>query len=237
MTTSKSQGQGSDTERNASQGQLKTSQQAQSQGSVPQDPQQVHTQEQPLDTKPTLTQEKPPILVGRPVSKEVLEQRDQAISQATTAIEESAKQLIGITGALQTLYIAIFAFSDLRKQVQDLNLPFPVRLILLVLYFLPLMLWLASLYFATQIFIVRTVNKFFYNGTSMSHALEEVIERRRAMLVLFQRTLIGLILSSGMVLILLGAVVFLLSPTTSTPPPTQIIIVTPTPAVKATLTP
>ncbi len=221
MTPSDSQEQGPDAEQKAVHEQTSASQQTQSQG-------------QPSETKPTVPQEQIPILDVMPAN---VQREEEAYSKAVTQIEESAKQLIGITGALQTLYVAIFAFSDLRKQVQDLNLPFLLRLILLVLYFLPLLLWMASLYFATQIFIVRRIRLYTYNVSAMREVRDRLIRKRGQMLVLFQRALTGLIVSSGLVLIMLGTIVFLLPAPASTSAPTQIIIVTPTPVIKSTSNP
>src|SRR5207237_976078 len=48
---------------------------------------------------------------------------DEAPVEALTRVEEAAKQLIGLTGALQGLYLAVFAFSDLRKQIGALDVP------------------------------------------------------------------------------------------------------------------
>ncbi len=77
---------------------------------------------------------------------------NEAPVQAITRIEEAAKQLIGLTTLLQGIYFAIFAFSDVRKQVGALNLAIPNGLVLL-LFFLPLLLWLISLYCATRVFV------------------------------------------------------------------------------------
>src|SRR5947209_14847265 len=74
----------------------------------------------------------------------------EAPVQAVTRIEEAAKQLIGLTAALQALYFAVFAFSDLRRQIFSLSLPVSGHLLLL-LFFLPIVCWLISLFSATRV--------------------------------------------------------------------------------------
>src|SRR6266705_1544285 len=45
----------------------------------------------------------------------------EAPVQAVTRVEDAAKQLIGLNAGLQALYFAVFAFSDLRKQIVALS--------------------------------------------------------------------------------------------------------------------
>lgn len=74
--------------------------------------------------------------------------------QALTRAEEAAKQLIGINAGLQGLFFAIFAFSDLRKVLASMHLPFANGFILLI-FFIPILLWLVSLYCAVQVFVPK----------------------------------------------------------------------------------
>src|SRR5579864_1207673 len=92
---------------------------------------------------------------------------NEAPVQAITRVEEAAKQLIALTAILQGIYFVIFAFSDLRKQVGTLNLPIPNGLILL-LFFIPLVLWLVSLFCATQVFVPRPRPEVNLNDMSIS---------------------------------------------------------------------
>lgn len=148
--------------------------------------------------------------------------------QAVTRAEEAAKQLIGLTATLQGLYFAIFAFSDFRKQVGAIVGPVPGNLILL-LFFVPILLWLVSLYCATQVFIpqVRPGN---LNDLSVSawqdlrQAYGTVVEVKMRWL---HRAYRWLVVSFATVLITSLLLLFLLpAPATGS---TQIIIVTPTP--------
>ncbi len=77
---------------------------------------------------------------------------DSAPVDAITRIEEAAKQLIGLTGALQGLYLAVFAFSDLRKQIGGLLVP-ALSWIIWLIFLLPIVMWLISLFCATMVFV------------------------------------------------------------------------------------
>src|SRR5260221_13356717 len=100
MTPSDSQVQGPDAEQKAVHEQTSASQQTQSQGPASEDTRQVSSQGQPSETKPTVPQEQIPILDAMPAN---VQREEEVYSKAVTQIEGSEKQLIGITGALQTL--------------------------------------------------------------------------------------------------------------------------------------
>src|SRR4051812_3125167 len=72
---------------------------------------------------------------------------NEAPAQALARVEDAAKQLVALTGTLQGLYFAVFAFSDLRERVAN-----PL---VQLLFFAPLLLWLVSLYCATRVFVPR----------------------------------------------------------------------------------
>src|SRR5690242_14834172 len=72
---------------------------------------------------------------------------DEATVQAVARIEDASKQLISLTGALQGLYFAVYTFGDLRKSVDNLNLPVPGWLTSLV-FLSPAVLWLTTMYCA-----------------------------------------------------------------------------------------
>src|SRR2546425_926171 len=59
---------------------------------------------------------------------------NEAPMQAITRTEEAAKQLIGLNAALQGIFFAVFAFSDLRNQIGAMHLPLPNGLILLLFF-------------------------------------------------------------------------------------------------------
>ncbi len=155
---------------------------------------------------------------------------NEAPVQAITRIEEAAKQLIGLTTLLQGIYFAIFAFSDVRKQVGALNFPIPHGLVLL-LFFIPLLLWLISLYCATRVFVpqprpVVNLNDMSISGwQNIKQTYEQTAEKKLRWL---RWSHILLVTSFGVLVILL--VVLALLPPPSASGPTQIIIVTPTPA-------
>lgn len=153
----------------------------------------------------------------------------EAPAQAITRVEDAAKQLIGLTAALQGLYFAIFAFSDLRKQIVALSLPVPGNLVLL-LFFLPIVFWLSSLFCATRVFVPRMHLDIDLNDVSIAawqqikHKYESIMEQKLKWLTLSQWLLV---ISFGVVLLVLVILAFLPAPPASEPTP--IIIVTPTP--------
>ena len=149
--------------------------------------------------------------------------------QAVTRVEDAARQLIGLTAALQALYFAIFAFSDLRKQIVVLRLPVSGSLILL-LFFLPILLWLISLFCATQVFVPKMHLDLNLNNMSVGawqqikQKYESVVRKKLAWL---HRSHIMLVVSFGAVLLVLVILALLPAPLQSGPTP--VIIVTPTP--------
>jgi uncharacterized membrane protein len=79
---------------------------------------------------------------------------NEAPVQALTRVEDAAKQLIVVTTGLQGLYVTIVAFSNIRAQVMRALEGVP-GVILLLLFFTPLMCWLMSLFCATRVFVPR----------------------------------------------------------------------------------
>ena len=158
---------------------------------------------------------------------------NEAPVQAIARVEDAAKQLIVVTTGLQGLYVAIFAFSNIREQVMA-TLGGIAGWLVLLLFFTPLVCWLVSLFYATRVFVPRVRPNVNFNEVSVSawrkvkdaygHANEEKLRW-------LHRSHLWLIASFALVLFIVVALV-------SLPPvaikPTQIIIVTPTPAVAPT---
>lgn len=136
---------------------------------------------------------------------------NEAPVQAITRIEEAAKQLIGLNAALQGLYVAVFAFSDLRKQVEAIHLFIPGSLILLI-YFIPMLFWLISLYCATQVFVPKVRPGVDLNDMSVTawqdikHTYETTVAEKLAWL---HRSHRWLIVSFSVLLLVLVLLVFL----------------------------
>ena len=158
---------------------------------------------------------------------------NEAPVQALTRVEDAAKQMIVVTTGLQGLYVAIFAFSNIRSQVITTPGGVPGILVLL-LFFTPVLCWLVSLFSATRVFIPRVQLGVNVNEVSVSawrkvkDAYGRANEEKLRWLQYSHRWLIA-----SFVLVLLAVVVLVFLPTTPTTP-TQIIIVTPTPTVVAT---
>src|SRR5260370_42119477 len=154
---------------------------------------------------------------------------NEAPVQAITRIEEAAKQLIGLNATLQGIYFAVFAFSDLRKQIGLINGPVPGNIILLF-FFLPILCWLISLYCATRVFVPQVRSGVNLNDMSVGawQNIEEIHEKTSDVkLKWLHRSHHWLIGSFAVVLIVLVTLAFL--PSAPASAPTPIIIVTPTP--------
>ena len=141
--------------------------------------------------------------------------------QALGRVEDAAKQLVSLNGALQGLYFAVFAFSDLKARVSgDVAL----------LFLLPVGCWLASLSFATLVFVPRARPNTDLDNLDPKAWLTfrdtyfDVVNRKLAWLHWAHAFLL---VSFVAVLALLIALVFLPAIPASTP--TRVIILTPTP--------
>jgi hypothetical protein len=154
-----------------------------------------------------------------------------------TRLEDAAKQIIGLNTALQGLYFAVFAFSDLRKQVSAIHIPVLSNLILL-LSFIPVLLWLISLYCATRVFVPQirsgaNINEMGVNAwQSIKQTYEKAVDDKMHWL---HYSHCWLVISFATMLIVLLVFTFALPGSESGP--TQIIIVTPTPMATPTPTP
>jgi len=157
--------------------------------------------------------------------------------QAIARIEDAAKQLIGLNAVLQGLYFAAFALSDVRKQLWAMNLPFPASLLLL-LFFLPIVFWLVSLYCSTRVFIPQVQTDVHLNDVSVGAwqqikvAYEKSMKQKLHWLHLAHRMLV---VSFAAVLLVGVCLAFL--PPPSVTAPTPIIIITPTPLLSPVPTP
>lgn len=147
---------------------------------------------------------------------------NEALLQAIARIEDAAKQLVALTSALQALYLAVFAFSSLRERVENEWV--------LLLFFLPVLLWLGSLFCAARVFVPRVRSGADVNDVSPSswqrlrRTYEETGNKKLRWLHWSHRLLIG---SFASLLLLLIPLVFL--PDAPPAGPTRVIIVTPTP--------
>src|SRR5919199_1399809 len=147
---------------------------------------------------------------------------NEAPVQAITRIEDAAKQLVTLTGLLQGLYFAVFAFSGLHDRITN-------RLLLLFAT-LPVGLWLVSLCCATLVFVPRVRQGADLDDQSPSAWLalrDTYLTVGRQKLARLHWAHGFLIASFGVVFALLIALTFV--PSAPTPHPTEIIIVTPTP--------
>lgn len=154
---------------------------------------------------------------------------NEAPVQALTRVEDAAKQMIVVTTGLQGLFVALFVFSTIRAQV--MATPGGVfGVFILLLFCTPVACWLASLFYATRVFVPRVQPGINFNEISVSawqkvkDAYGRVNEEKVRWLHRSHRWLIA-----SFVLVLISLLVLTLLPTVPTAP-TRIIIVTPTPS-------
>src|SRR5437667_4424967 len=92
---------------------------------------------------------------------------NEAPVQALTRVEDAAKQMIVITTSLQGLYVAIFVFSTIRSQVMAVS-GGVLGILILLLFFTPVVCWLVSLLYATHVFVPRVQPDVNFNEVSAS---------------------------------------------------------------------
>lgn len=155
---------------------------------------------------------------------------NEAPVQTLTRVEDAAKQMIVITTGLQGLYVAIFVFSNIRAQVVA-TLGGVSGVLVLTLFFMPLVCWLVSLFYAIRVLVPRVRPGVNFNEVGVNawqkvkDAYGQVNEEKLRWLQYSHRWLIA-----SFVFVLIAVVVLVFLPTAPTAP-TPIIIVTPTPAV------
>jgi hypothetical protein len=100
----------------------------------------------------------------------------ETVKSSATTVEETAKQLIGITGILEGLYFHAITFADLRGQIFEF-LP-------LLAYLAPLVFWLFSLIFAGLVFFPRVYELDINSSEAAKKMHENVASRKYLFLVL-----------------------------------------------------
>lgn len=145
---------------------------------------------------------------------------NEAPVQAVKRIEDAAKQIIGLTGTVQSLYFGVIAFSSLRQYLKDWES---------LLFLLPMLFWLLSMFCATQVFVPRVRNADLNDVRidAWQNLREEYHRVVKDKLTWLHRAHLLLVISFVAVLLLLGALAFL--PPASASEPARSIILTPTP--------
>jgi hypothetical protein len=140
---------------------------------------------------------------------------NEARVQSISRLEDAAKQLVGLT--------------DLRKQLAALATSVTGAWFLLV-FLLPILFWLMSLYCATRVFVPQPRPEVNLNDLDIDawQDIQRLYDRAaEEKLRWLRRSHRWLLLSFVAVLLLLALLAFL--PAAPEPGPTQVILVTPTP--------
>jgi hypothetical protein len=96
------------------------------------------------------------------------------MGESIKSIEEAAKQIIAIAAILEGLYFHAIAFSDVRGGLGSVRA--------LMVYLLPLLLWLVSLLAALLVFFPRTYEANISSWRESRAAFERVVAYKHAML-------------------------------------------------------
>jgi len=156
---------------------------------------------------------------------------NEAPVQALARVEDAAKQMIVVTTGLQGLYIALFVFSTIRAQVMAASGGI-LGVLILLLFFTPVVCWLVSLFYATRVFVPRVQPDVNFNELSVNawQKVKDAYGRVSEQKLHWLRYSHGWLIAS-FVLVLIAVIALVWLPAAPTEP-AQIIIVTPTPVVK-----
>jgi hypothetical protein len=95
------------------------------------------------------------------------------LGDSIKSIEETAKQIIGVTGILEGLYFHAIAYSDVRGELSGG---------LLMLYVAPLLCWLVSMCCALLVFFPRTYDSNISSWRESKATFERVVIYKHAWL-------------------------------------------------------
>ena len=110
----------------------------------------------------------PPVIVAEP-NPFWKKNAKSLVGGSITAMEDTAKQIIVVAGLLEGLYFHAIAFSDLRGELEGL---------MLAVYLSPLVLWLASIFFA-MLTLSRNDYRININSSSDSKTVfEEIVKTK-----------------------------------------------------------
>lgn len=86
----------------------------------------------------------------------------QIAADSIKSVEEAAKQLIGMITVMEGIYAAVLAFSGIKEVPKG-------SILAVIVYALPIVLWLVSLFFALRVFKTK---KYHYYSNSPDSAAE-----------------------------------------------------------------
>lgn len=102
-----------------------------------------------------------------------LEQGKEMVKGNFAAIHDAGKQLITMLTAMQGIYLAAIAYSEFAKKIG--TVPTWKHIVVAM----PLLIWLASLYFALQIFRTQAYDMYLNSPEHIQKLLKEIAERKQ----------------------------------------------------------
>jgi hypothetical protein len=137
-----------------------------------------------------------PRSVPNPALKFWREVGQELVKGSIQSSEEAAKQIIAVSGILEGLYFHAIAFSDLRCRLVGWQI---------VVYLLPLVLWLASLGSALLVFLPRPYRLNISSSDTCKEAYKEITQSK---LVRFQAA--AILLALGVLALMLALCIYLI---------------------------
>lgn len=128
----------------------------------------------------------------------------QLVNTSITAIEEAAKQIIGLVTLLQGIFFAVITVSDLKLKLAALAGQ-AYFWILLSLMVLPMLCWIFSLWWSVLVFLPRSYSLHLRSPDLSREAFNQLVEHKHKHLLRAYRAL-----TLSFLLLLMAIVAYLL---------------------------
>lgn len=125
--------------------------------------------------------EEPPIVVAEP-NPFWKENARKLVGESISTIEAVAKQIIVVTGLLEGLYFHAITFSDLRGSLSGG---------MVWVYLSPIVLWLASLFFAMWTLSPQAQEININSSRSSKETFEDIVARKHLRLMISESLLLA----------------------------------------------
>jgi hypothetical protein len=129
------------------------------------------------------------------------------IEESISSIEEAAKQIITAVSLLQAIFFAVISFKDFLE-------PFALQSswIRLIIFLLPIPIWIASLYFSLRVFIPKAYNIPLMHPSKSREAVQIIAKEKHKQLKRAQYSMV-----LGFIMMFISIIIFLYWVKTSHP--------------------